>query len=95
VAKLPLLYAARAAATCKVFHATFRRLLAQELQARCSLAAECFGQQRIDYLIRLIDRMVKGYGLRRLPRLATDPVSAHRWICEDGTLRDDGLQIFP
>jgi hypothetical protein len=91
VAKVPLVYAARAAATCKVFHATFRRLLAQELQARCKLAAECFGQQRIDYLIRLIDRMVKGYGLQRLHRLATNPVYAHRWICDNGTLRDNGL----
>ncbi len=91
VSSLPLVHMARASRTCKFFRATFRRLLAKEQQTRCNLAARCFDQRRIDYLIALINRFVKGESLG--PFMDINSRFRDYWVSEEGVLHSDASRV--
>jgi hypothetical protein len=72
----------------------FPKTLAQEKEARCNLAAERFGRERISCLglSGLIDQMIKGETLA--PYFASNSTFSRRWISKDGTFLDNEPPLY-
>jgi hypothetical protein len=86
--KLSLFDLTLASRTCKQFHAVLPKALAGEEQARCNLAAKCFGSERITCISRLIHGMFNGESLE--PYFVDDFTPARLWISKDGTPCEEG-----
>jgi hypothetical protein len=78
----------RASRTCKQFHGVVPRVLAGEHHARCNLAAECFGSERITCISRFVHSMFQGESLE--PYFVADSTPARLWISEDATPSEVG-----
>jgi hypothetical protein len=84
LANLSLTELTRVSRTCRAIQAAFGRQMAREQKARCDLAVECFGHERIACIASLADRFLKG---ERVHPALDEGVIRFCSICADGTLR--------
>jgi hypothetical protein len=88
LSKLPLPDLARTSTTCRFFQAAFLRELAEEQSARCDLAVECLGRERMTRIVALADRFLDGQPM--YPDLGNDLSTTGWWICEEGKVHLGG-----